>query len=348
MPKKTVEEDSLNNIVEQFGLKMIDCCNCRRIWRVKTDLGFKYLKKTKLSAADLWFVHEALQYLHRNSFPHTPTLLCSKTGEPFVNTDNGIFILTDWFFGVELDFGTLMDLRAASRFLAEFHQKSSGFFPSQPNESRTCWLKWPVKLENRLTELQDFFRLANAEKESSHFSRLYLRNFEPFYRQAVTSYEALLKSPYRTIAEDGLRQRSFCHHDYSGRNLLRTYLNCIFLVDFDYCLLDLRIHDLINLLVRNLKHNGWNPDIGDFILNEYQQVIKLTQEELEVMSILLSWPQDFWQVGLQYYYEKLPWSKERFLRKLEHKIDCRLARNKFLDEFNKRIYKNQIPRPLKG
>jgi CotS family spore coat protein len=334
--QENANHENIPNIIAKFGLEYKACKSYRKVWRIETNAGFKYLKKSKLTREEIWFIDEAQEHLYRRSFTNIPRLVSSKLGEPFVSENDGLYVATDWYFGKELDFGILMDLKQASRFLAEFHLKSAGFQPSHTNKERTCWLNWPHKLEQRLEQLQEFKRLANREKEISAFSRLYLRNFEPFYRQAVSSHQALLNSSYSEVAQTAFRNFSFCHHDYSGRNLMRTYFNRLVLVDFDYCLLDLRIHDLINLMVRNLKHNDWRQELSDFILSEYQAISKLTPQEFEVMYILLCWPQEFWQVGLQYYREKLPWPKERFIKKLRHKIEYRAARNKFLADFQKR------------
>ena len=331
-----LKKEDIEEIIAQFGLQFKTCQSYRRVWKVETNHGVKYLKKSKLCATDIRFIDEAQQYLYHQNFTNLPKFAWSRLHEPFVNFGDNLYILTDWYLGIELDFRILMDLKQASRFLAEFHTKSAGFKPNKPNPERTCWLGWPRKLEERLQQLRDFQRLANLEKESSVFSRLYLRNFGPFYQQAVASFEALLKSPYPKVAEAASAAFSFCHHDYSGRNILRTFGDRLLLVDFDYCLLDLRIHDLINLMVRNLKHNGWRLEVGDFILSEYQTVSPLAAEELEVMYVLLCWPQDFWQVGLQYYYEKLPWPKERFIKKLRHKIYYRALRNQFLNQFSRK------------
>jgi CotS family spore coat protein len=327
--------EDIQQIIAKFGLEFKTFRSYRRVWQVETNDGFKYLKKSKLNQEEIWFINEAYEHLYRRSFHNMPHFIWSITKEPFVSEAGSLYIATDWYFGAELDFNILMDLKQAARFLAEFHLKSAGFQPNHVNEQRTCWLNWPHKLEQRLEQLQEFRRLAITEKESSAFSRLYLRNFEPYYRQAVSSFHALLSSSYPVVAQTAFKDLSFCHHDYSGRNLLRTYQNRLLLIDFDYCLLDLRIHDLINLVVRNLKHNNWRYELCDFILSEYQAISKLTPEEFEVMYILLCWPQEFWQVGLQYYNEKLPWPKERFIKKLRHKINYRAARNKFLTEFAK-------------
>lgn len=324
--------EELSRITEAYGLQLYHADNCRKIWCLNTSGGFKYLKRTKLNRDELFFIYELLEYLQRGQFKTVPRLYLNLSGEPFTETDGNLYILTDWYFANELNFQTEADLKQASRFLAEFHHHAEGFEPSLPKQ-RTFWYSWPSKLEKRISELDYFRSLAINDKEVSAFSRLYLRYFEPFYRQAVQSYERLLDSSYQSVAYEAFQRKTVCHHDYSGRNLLRLSDNTLCLVDFDYAIRDIRIHDLINLLVRNLRHNEWSLETCNVILNEYHIHSRLSADEIEVMYILLSWPQDFWQVGLQYYVEKLPWTSKRFLRKLEHSIAARFMREKFLSEF---------------
>lgn len=336
MPKSSPEtRDDIANVIEEFGLHLRSVQSIRKIWRVKTDIGYKYLKRSKLNPAELQFIYEALEYLDTRSFPGILRLALSKNGLPFVAHQNGLYIMTDWVFSREVDFCILMDLKQASRFLAGFHLTSQGFSPRAHLPERMLWFNWPSKLELRLRQLERFRELALSEREESAFSRLYLSFYDYFRRQGEAAYQALLHSPYREVAGSAAAVKSFCHHDYSGRNLLRAFDNRLILIDFDYSLSDLRIHDLINLLVRNLKHSHWAIDICRFILKEYHSVARLSAEELEVMRVLLIWPQDFWQVGLQYYYEKLPWPRERFLKKLESKIKDWKEREDFLREFPK-------------
>ena len=334
MPESLLpNRDSIAAVLAQFDLKLHSYQPIRKIWRVKTDAGFKYLKKSRLSPAELEFIFEALEYLNAQSFLNVLRLALSKKGAPFAEHRGELYILTDWVFSREVDFGILMDLKQASRFLAEFHLKSQGFSPLVNLPARTAWFNWPSKLELRLRQMDHFRELALSQRNTSDFSRLYLSYFDYYRSQGETAYQALRRSPYQEVAQTAAANRSFCHHDFSGRNLLRAYDGRLILIDFDYSLLDLRIHDLINLVVRNLKHSHWNLDICRFILKEYHQVAPLTEAEIEVMRILLIWPHDFWQVGLQYYYEKLPWPQERFIKKLEGKIKDRLEREDFLRRF---------------
>ncbi len=320
-------------IVAQYGRTLRKLENHRKVCLLETDAGYKYLKRTKLAPDDLRFIAEALTYLSQQGFQTVPLFDPGPAGEPFVEHGPDRYIMTDWFFSRELDFEAPEDLRLAIRYLADFHRCGAGFSPQAQAPARSVWLNWPAKLEARLRQMEDFRRLAFQEKEHSEFSRLYLRHFEPFYRQGVKSLEALLRSAYPEVSRKSYERRDFCHHDYSGRNVLQMNDGGLALVDFDYCLQDLRVHDLINLLVRNLKYHDWDPELGRFIVAEYHSGNALAPDETEVLHILLCWPQEFWQVGLQYYYEKLPWPKERFLKKLRRKVIYRHERNRFLNVF---------------
>lgn len=324
--------ESLEKILVHFGLKLLEVRTCRKIWMLNTSDGYKYLKRSRLTAEDLRFIDQALEYLHSRAFTAAPRFIHSLRGEPFAETDGSLYILTDWIFSEEMNFRSPDDLREAAGFLARFHYYSRGFIPKQANY-RTCWLAWPDKLATRIEQLLEFQRMALAEKEKSPFSRLFLQHFAAFFRPAIQSYQNLMASPYREVASVAARSKSFCHHDYSDRNLLKTPRQGIFLVDFDYCCRDLRIHDLINFMTRLLKHRSWDIEYCTLILKEYSRIIPLAPEEIAVMLPLLQWPQDFWQVGLQYYCEKLAWPPERFWGKLENIIKTQAARRNFLGDF---------------
>jgi hypothetical protein len=88
-------------------------------------------------------------------------------------------------------------------------------------------------------------------------------------------------------------------------------------------------------MYHHLKHNNWDLEAGQFIFDQYQEVYPLLVEEKAVMRILLIWPQEFWMVGHQYFYECLPWPLERYVKKLQHKINSRLGRERFIKEFGR-------------
>jgi len=119
----------------------------------------------------------------------------------------------------------------------------------------------------------------------------------------------------------------------ANHNFLITEEGKVYLIDFDYCIMDTRLHDLTSLVIRNMRYGVWDIGKAYFILNEYDRIYSISRKELEVIKALITFPQDFWQVGLQYYTEKQPWTMDYFLMRLNRIVDDREIRDKFLKEF---------------
>jgi CotS family spore coat protein len=105
------------------------------------------------------------------------------------------------------------------------------------------------------------------------------------------------------------------------------------MIDFDYCIVDSFLHDLSSIIIRCLKYGHWNFDTLDFIIDTYSQNTKVDNKDLYLIFCFMEFPQDFWQVGLQYYVEKQPWSEEVFIKRLRRIVgDCK-ERMEFMGEF---------------
>ena len=76
-------------------------------------------------------------------------------------------------------------------------------------------------------------------------------------------------------------------------------------------------------------------DTGDLIINSYQETLEVTDEELKIMKYFIMFPQSFWQIGLQYYWEQQPWNEEVFINKIIRYLEDVEYREVFLDEYFK-------------
>ena len=59
----------------------------------------------------------------------------------------------------------------------------------------------------------------------------------------------------------------------------------------------------------------------------------LLPEEMELMREFIRFPQMFWQIGLQQYWEQQPWTNEKFMTRLNAYLDDRDKREKFVNDF---------------
>ena len=130
----------------------------------------------------------------------------------------------------------------------------------------------------------------------------------------------------------------FCHHDYANHNVLIDTDKKINIIDFDYCMLDSGLHDLASLMLRAMKNCRWSIDRAIFILEAYGSINEIEETDIPIMAAFMEFPQDFWQIGLQYYIEKQPWEEKFFQKKLLKYLDDRYEKEDFIEEFREFKY----------
>ena len=82
-----------------------------------------------------------------------------------------------------------------------------------------------------------------------------------------------------------------------------------------------------------MKNNKWDIGTASFILDSYNNVKTVESTDIPIISAFMEFPQDFWQIGIQYYWEKQPWGEEFFVKKLEKILEDREDKQNFIDEF---------------
>ena len=98
-------------------------------------------------------------------------------------------------------------------------------------------------------------------------------------------------------------------------------------------MLDSHLHDLSSLMIRAMKDGKWSDERADLILNNYSLSNNIEDEELNIMKYFIKFPQVFWQVGIQYYWEQQLWGEEFFVNKLRKYLDDREEREEFLERY---------------
>ena len=329
-------------LAEGWGIIPISAERVRKVWRIETPAGVFCLKRSGLSPNDALFVERLVAHARRRGFARAPAAIPDRRGAPFLEYGGAIYLLFPWIDGREADFDREENLASAVAVLAEFHRAGAGFVPYRSDPERVRWGAWPALFAARFAQLCEFGARA-AMVQSSPFCRLYGHLFPYYLAEADRALRLLTASPYQRVTEEGLCRRTVCHHDPSPRNLLIDTEGRPFLIDFEYSLADLRLHDLANLLLRLLHRHGWRPEVARKVIGFYHRENPLDERELAVLYPFLLWPQDFWQIGLQFFAERLPWPPERFLDTLRRRTADREERAAFLRWYEAEYWRPERP-----
>jgi len=320
-------------VEEIYGFKIINEEKVKKVYKLNTTKGIKCFKRAHARKSYFLFVFSAVNYLIDKGF--TAPIAYDKTLANDICIEEGeyIYYALPWIESRQCKFKKNEDLIKAIELSAELHKASKGFKPPEESKPRVYYGKWPQNFKKRLEEIQFFKDNIEAKENRDEFDEAYYPLIDFFMDQGYEAIELLEKSNYYKISQKAEERGEFCHHDMAEHNFLISPSGKMRIIDFDYCIMDTNLHDVASLVIRNMKHGVWDIAKADYILNEYSKHLPISNEELEVIKYFTLFPQDFWQVGLQYYVEKQPWTMENFMSRLNNvRKDFELRQN-FLKEF---------------
>lgn len=327
----------LSELVEKsqryYGLKIDSIERIKNAYKILSSGKVYCLKLVKYNYGHSLFIISAMQYLQDNGFEKIPQIIKTQNGENYISLGLCYAYLTDWIVSRQCNFDNPLDLSMATSKLAELHKKSEGFTITREMEPRVGWFKWVETFNTRRDEMLDFkYRIKNKASKSE-FDCIYLENIEDEQKRARISVENLINSEYFNKMSIEVTKNGFCHHDFAHHNVLIQDDGSLNVIDFDYCILDTHLHDLASLLIRKMKNGKWDLNSAYYILQAYDACYELVQSDTPIMAALMEFPQDFWQIGIQYYWEKQEWGEEFFINKLNKIIEDRDERQEFIEDF---------------
>lgn len=326
--------DELKQLVEEmYALNVISLEKVKNVYRIKTSNDEYCLKVIKYNFPHFFFILSAIKHLQNKGFDKIPEIIDRVDGVSYLPIENCNAYLTKWIRARESNYDNPIDVSHAAMKLAEFHNKSEGFIADNRMEPRVYWYKWIDNFRTRKNEILDFKNRIEAKVVKSEFDYLFLSGMEEELSRADKSVENLLRSDYFEKVNEDINKGGFCHHDYAHHNVLIEENGSINIIDFDYCILDINLHDLASFLLRRMKNGKWDLDNAFFIMNRYNTIRKLEERDIPIMAAFMEFPQDYWQVGIQYYWEKQPWEEEFFIKKLKKIYEDKEEKQEFIEEF---------------
>lgn len=321
------------DIFDAFGVQVDEIVPVRSVYIIDTNMGIKVLKKINYSLSELEFINSVINYISENGYPYAVPFMKTVDGGYYLKRDKDIYVMLDTVNGREADFQSPDDMAVASRTLCKFHKATEGFY--NVIEKRNNLFLMIPKFIRHAEDIQRFKEIAEFHEIKTDFDELFLKYAECHYIEAEKAIELLQGSAYEKLCSQTLEKGNICHHDLDSHNIIIDGGNAYF-ADFDNCMMDIRIHDLSNLITKSIKQFNWEFDMADCIISNYCAAGELSREEMEVMYGLLTFPQDFYEISRQYYMKTKKWDEDEFFLRLQRKSGYFEQRKLFLEKFSKR------------
>ncbi|WP_300350021.1 CotS family spore coat protein [Clostridium sp.] len=323
-------------IERQFNMKIEKMKPKKGVFYLKTNKGERCLKKINYGTQKLLFVYGAKEHLAQNGFKNVDRYFLNTEDEPYALVNEDLYTLSNWIGGRECDFTNIDEVKLATIKLAELHEASKGYDPPENSKLKTDLGRWPYLMEKRGKALEKMRGMARKKNLKKDFDLLYITNIEFYKELAIRAAKVLNSSEYLRLCDEAENEKVFCHHDYTYHNIIIGEDNEVNIIDFDYCKREIRTYDIANFMKKVLKRVDWNIEYAEAILDAYNSVSPLKEEEYKVIYAFLLFPQRYWRLANRYYYNEVMWGENIFLNKINNIINEKERYVKFISDFKEK------------
>jgi CotS family spore coat protein len=337
--RHALEIEELKTLVkDNYSLCINGIEKIKNVYRIETDNEMYCLKIINYDFKHFLFIIGAIKHLQGKGFQNIPKIIATIDNKEYIVLEKKYAYLTPWLNARECNYDNPVEIKLCTSKLADLHKKSLDFKVTPVMKPRIGWLKWIETFKTRQQEILDFKRRINEKQCITEFDKNYLKIMEEELLRSSRSINNLCKSEYIDKMKEEIKHRGFCHHDYAHHNVLIEKSGGVNIIDFDYCILDTHLHDLSSLLIRRMKNGKWSHENALFIMDEYDSTNSIYRSDIEIMAAFMEFPQEYWQTGIQYYWEKKDWGEEFFLKKLEKIYEDSVDRQIFIEKFSQIKY----------
>ncbi|WP_123052689.1 CotS family spore coat protein [Clostridium sp. JN-1] len=327
--------NDINQVLEKnYDKNVTSIEKVKNVYKICCDDKNYCLKVIKYDFGHFIFILSAIKHLQKNGFKYIPEIIKTNKNKDYVCISGSYAYLTLWVESRHCNYENPIDMIVAASKLAELHDKSFEFEITDDMNPRIGWFKWIETFKTRKSEIFDFRRRILEKENKSQFDIMYLDMIKYQVNIADSSVGNLAKSDYIECMSQDIKNRGFCHHDFANHNILISSNGQINIIDFDYCILDSYLHDVGSLLIRKMKGGNWSINNALFVLDAYNVSNRIKQKHIPILAAFIEFPQDYWQIGIQYYWEKQPWSEETFIKKLKKIYDDDENKQDFVRKFS--------------
>jgi len=319
---------------DNYDFLVTDIIPLRKVFILVTDKGNKILKQVDYAKKDLYFIVYGINYLINNGFDRIINFYRNNMGHITTKWKESTYVVMDLIEGRECEYNNPLDINIATNSLADMHKASKGIgFCKEGGRFRGFRLIDSYK--EKLKDLEKMKAMALSYKNKNEFHEIFLKHVDYFLERMRNSIDVLENSHYMELCKD---KENFilCHHDLAYHNILIKD-NKGYFIDFDYSIIDLRIHDICNFVNKTTKHSCYDFNVLKQIMDEYNKENPLLKEEYQVLYGMLLFPESFYSISRDYFYRKKLWKYDSYLYKAQKRVQDIEERQEMVENF-KNVY----------
>lgn len=304
-------------VLELYDIDVVRVTRGRGAFLIWADNGLYRLSEYTGAGGRLAYEEKLLSYIEEHSSMRVDKLMRTKEGNMYAeDMYGGKYTLKKWYEGNECDVKRNHDLLNAVHTLAKLHLATEYIddedIASIAPKSESVGEEY-TRYNEELRRVRNFMR---KRTRKTQFEYDVLAHFDEYYGYANEAYNRLMSSDIGEIEEDAYRCCSICHGTYNYHNIIMQG-NDTAVVNFDHSVNGPQIMDLYLFLRKVLEKYDWNIQLGHQLLERYDHTKSISDRELTVLQIMLSYPEKYRKVLNQYNNSNKSWIPDKNVEKLK-------------------------------
>lgn len=292
-----VHQNELKKVLKRYKLVPQKIKPVRGVLQIQTESGNFALKRSASSLEQISFVQETLEELSAVGYEHLLPWVRTRSGEPFVHYEGGIWYLTPWF-GEEKESGFVGKQAEQLVQLARFHRLSQSIAAAKTSFQQPVGEAQITQWEQQRNRLNHYLEKIEEREFRSPFDNVFINNID-YLDKAITFAIRGMERFVKT--ENGYPPRwTVCHGRLDPRNVVYGDKGWKW-IDWDHARVASPVRDLAAYFRRfPLEKEGLDFHTA---LSYYEREWELTSKEKKLLALYLAYPERPFRL-LRHYYEK--------------------------------------------
>ncbi len=199
-------EDLNYRVLQGFGVRAKKVVKEKSYYICSTDKGQKVIRKSLDTCRHIEFQHEIKEQICKKGFSLTDRYNLTLSGQPYLELDNCIFVMTDYQAGNEINIGEREELIKAIKILAKFHTVARDL--NFRGDYFYCNDRTTEEFKKGLHDLKGIKKSLANQRRLSDFDVLFLKNYNSFVEYIQKSLRLLENTAFEFYKQKALEKNT--------------------------------------------------------------------------------------------------------------------------------------------